>query len=237
MNKNLFLTAGLIFCVTVFAAGQSSQDMKEQLNQHYVGKPVMVKVPLPPANAPLLLYPEKEKNTDLALYKLKLEKAGIGLEVGTIAIIKELDIRENEITFHLIGVGEEYPSGNISPELLDEKIWGYGGARVRVKLETPLEQVENPLTLLNNTLSIVVTTKSLVSLENIPAEFREAVKAGVVGRGMNRQMVYLIMGDPSEILREFKDDVLKEAWLYEKEDFTTLMILFSDGRVTQIKEF
>lgn len=233
MRKIHILSALLIIFGTAAAFGE---ELKELLEQQYVGKPVMVKIPFPTQNVPILLYPERDNRTDFALYSLKLEKAGIGMDVGTVAIIKEVDIREKEATFYLIGVGVEYPSGGILPELLNANVWGYGSGKVRVKLENPLEQYEDLMKVLNDALSIAVTTKSLISLDSLPAEYREAVEAGVVARGMNRQVVFLIMGDPTEILREFKDDSLKEAWLYEKDDFTTLMILFSDGRVTMIKE-
>ena len=45
------------------------------------------------------------------------------------------------------------------------------------------------------------------------------------------------MGEPSEILRDLRQGVLEEAWFYEKDDFTSLMILFRDGQVALIKEF
>ena len=83
----------------------------------------------------------------------------------------------------------------------------------------------------------MITTRTLVTGDDLPPEMQTAVRNGVILAGMNHKAVFLALGEPMEILRELRQGGLDEAWLYEREDFITLMVIFRDGLVTTIKEF
>lgn len=213
-----------------------AQDLATRLKEHYVGKVVMAKVPLP-ENSPLIMYPEREDRFDNELLRLKLDRAGIGLEPGMFAVIKSIELDGREIDVRLVGVGYDLPGQRIADDLLDAKILQQGSARIRILPKTALADVSDPIGTLNGWLADLVSIRTLASDNDLPEEIRAAIATKNVIAGMNHKAVYLVMGEPTAVLRELRVGRLEEAWLYEREDFSTLMVFFVDGRVELIKEF
>jgi len=228
-------TVGLIL-ILVFTVHANAQSVEEILRGHYIGKAVEVKLPIP-SHSPLLIYPDRTDAIDSALYALKMERSEVGIDFGLIAVIRGVDVRRNEVTFDLVGVGQEPPGTTLGPGLLKEEIWGAGTAKIRLVFKEPLTPGEGIIPRINAALASVVSTRSLVSDDGLPAEIKEAIRNGIVLAGMNMRAVYLALGDPHEIVRDLHDGILDEAWLFHREDFTTLMVLFRSGLVYSIREY
>ena len=227
----LFLTLVLV-CSPVFG-----QDFKERLQSHYEGKFVEVKIPLPDNKTPVIFFPQRKNVYDAPLYDLKIEKMGIGLEPGQIAMIEKVDVRMREYTFDLVGLGYDLPLGSIPRELISEKSWQLGSGRIRIVIDNAPDSFAEAVKKINEWLSPLISTRSLATAEDLPEEMRKAIDSGIVIAGMNHKAVYLTLGEPSEILRDLERGVLHEAWLYERPDLLTVMVVFRDGLVTLIKEF
>jgi hypothetical protein len=230
------MTASLITFV-LFAAPAQAQSLEDRLRTHYEGKFVQVKVPLPAEMAPLMVYPQRKSMFDAPLYMLKVDRIGIGLESGAIAMIKKLSVSSKELTFDLVGVGFELPLGGFPPDLVDEKVWNMGSGRIRIVLDEALSDDPTLIKQINGWLSPLLATRPLISDDDLPPEIQRAVRGGIVMAGMNHKAVYLTLGEPTDVIRELQQGVLHEAWIYERQDMTTLMVLFRDGLVTVIKEF
>ena len=179
----------LVIIALLIAAPVQGQSLEERLRGHYQGKFIEVKVPLPAENAPLIVYPHKERKYDSALYRLKIERIGVGLEPGAIAMIKSVDASSKEITFDLVGVGFQLPLGGLPEDLVDQKVWEMGGGRIRFILDEPLESQGDFISQINRWLSPLVSTRSLATDDDLPPEMRDAVRAGIVAAGMNRKAV------------------------------------------------
>jgi hypothetical protein len=233
MRKKVII-GGII--TLILAAPLTAQDLEDFLQKHYIGKSVQIKLPIP-SHSPLMIYPQREKKIDAPLYSLKMSGGEVALETGVIAVIKNVDVKRNEITFDLVGVGLEPVGTKLSPDMLTEDIWGAGKGQVRLIMDTMPTAGEGTIAELNSGLSIAMTTRALVSDDGLPPEMKEAIKNGIVMAGMNMRAVYLTLGDPTDIIRELHDGILDEAWLYDREDFTTLMVLFRNGLVFSIREF
>jgi hypothetical protein len=227
----------IIVLLIVAAPIIAAQDIDSRLKDHYIGKPVVVKLPMPDEKQIMLLYPERDDVFDQALYKLKLERVGVGLYPGMIALISELDVDRDEITFHFVGMGYEGPLGTIPTEILDNKVFGEGSARVKMKLPRNLSEIENPVTTINGWLSTIIGTRTLVTSEDLPEPVRIAIGRKEVTTGMNRKAVYLSLGEPTEVLRELEGTTMIEAWVYDKEDFSSIVVIFENGRVVEKREF
>ena len=234
LRQTLIVVALVLVC---FAASLRAQDVEWVLRDHYVGKYVVVKIPLPTTRNPLQIYPERANRLDIPLYSLKIERDGAGLEPGEVAIIRNVEVDRREVTFELVGVGFEMPPGSVAVDLMREVIWGQGGSRLTLVFEEPLNLGESLISDINRGLSAAVNTRALVSDDGLPPEMQEAIRNGIVTAGMNHRAVYLTLGEPTEILRELRDGSLFEAWLYEREDFTTLLVLFREGLVSVIREY
>lgn len=239
LSNNFGICTSFLIFLLLISAGQNvfSQSFEQRLKVHYIGKHVVVRLPLPHTRGLLVIHPDKEPAIDKPLYALQIKKGGLGIEAGVFAVIKEIKLSRTDITFELIGVGYELPPGAIAPEFLDEDIWGHGSARIRIKRVKSLSGDQVALSEINRWLSEVVETRALVSAEDLPEEMQEAIRKGIIHAGMNQKAVYLALGWPSDVIRELKDGVILEAWLYEREDFSTLMVSFRDGLVTVIKEY
>ncbi|HUX05989.1 MAG TPA: hypothetical protein VMX35_01645 [Acidobacteriota bacterium] len=228
-------TVGLIL-ILVFTVHANAQSVEEVLRDHYIGKAVEVKLPIP-SHSPLLIYPDRTDVFDSALYALKMERGEVGIDVGVIAVIKSVDVRREEVTFEFIGVGLEPPGTALGPDLLKVEIWEAGSGKIRIVFNETLSPGEGLIPRINAALSKAVSTRSLVSDDGLPAEIKEAIRNGIVLAGMNMRAVYLALGDPHEIVRDLHDGILDEAWLFHREDFTTLMVLFRSGLVYSIREY
>lgn len=231
----LFVISSMLF---LFCQGMPaySQDLESRLTEHYVGKPVVVRIPIPDDKQTMLVYMDKEEKFDKGLYEHKLKRVGIGLEPEVVAVIKEVKVNNKEMTFHFIGVGFELPDKEFTTQLLDKNIIGQGAGKVRFKFNQSIDE-STQIDTVNSWLSLIVSTRALITDEGLPEAVKVAIKENKVVTGMNRKAVYLSLGDPSEVLRELKDGSLIEAWIYEKEDFSAQMIVFNNGRVVSVTEF
>ena len=73
-------------------------------------------------------------------------------------------------------------------------------------------------------------------IQTIPEEFREAIKEKKAKVGMNREMVLAAMGRPGSKVRETKDGVEREDWIYGNPPFVTF-VTFVEDKVVEVKEF
>jgi len=73
-------------------------------------------------------------------------------------------------------------------------------------------------------------------IDTIPEEFREAIKQKKAIVGMTREMVLAALGRPQSKVREVKDGVQREDWLYGNPPFVTF-VTFEGDTVAEVKEF
>ena len=231
--KTIVFAAGSMLLVSAFASAQSASDV---IRNHYVGKPVQLKLPVP-EGTPMLVYPQREDKLDTALYELKISRGGVGLDSGSYAVITKVDVRSNELTFEMVGVGFDPPPAGLPTSMFTKEIWDAGSGTVRLMLDDPLPSGDELLPTINTYLSTLVSTRTLVTDHGLPPDMQEAIRHGIVTAGMTALAVYLTVGDPHDIVRELNDGNLDEAWLYYREDFSTLMIFFRNGVVINIREF
>ena len=231
--KTILLAAVATMLISASASAQSAKDV---IRNHYIGKPVAVKLPVP-EGTPMLIYPQREDKMDSALYELKITRSGVGLDAGSYAVITEVDVRDDELTFEMVGVGFDPPPSGVPLSMFKKEFWDSGTGKVRLMLDEPLPKGDELLPTINSWLTSVVSTRTLVTDAGLPPDMQEAIRNGIVTAGMTALAVYLTVGDPHDIVRELHDGNLDEAWLYYREDFSTLMIFFRNGVVINIREF
>ncbi len=71
----------------------------------------------------------------------------------------------------------------------------------------------------------------------IPPEFLEAIEAKQAAIGMDRQMVQMAMGHPQHKVRETKDGVEQEDWIYGTLPQKVIFVTFEGDEVVDIKEY
>ncbi|MSO20768.1 MAG: hypothetical protein EXQ56_09970 [Acidobacteria bacterium] len=70
----------------------------------------------------------------------------------------------------------------------------------------------------------------------VPEEFKEAVEAKKAEVGMSMDVVRLSMGPPDQKVRETKDGVEQEDWIYGKPPLRMIFVTFEDDVVVKVEE-
>ncbi len=73
-------------------------------------------------------------------------------------------------------------------------------------------------------------------LDSIEPRFREAIENKEVIEGMDKEMVLLAKGKPSKKVRDFKDGIETEDWIFGQPPGEIVFVTFLDGDVIRIKE-
>ena len=78
-------------------------------------------------------------------------------------------------------------------------------------------------------------TATELFLDTIEPKYREAIENNVVVEGMDKEMVLLSKNRPSKKMRDFKDGIETEDWIYGEPPGNIIFITFLDGVVVQVK--
>lgn len=90
--------------------------------------------------------------------------------------------------------------------------------------------------LLSGVLDFSRQSAAVPWMESIPEEFREAIKDKKAKVGMDREMVLAAKGRPDRKVREVKNNVETEDWIYGNPPFVTFVV-FVGETVVEVKEF
>ncbi|MEO8099599.1 MAG: hypothetical protein ABI811_18010 [Acidobacteriota bacterium] len=74
-------------------------------------------------------------------------------------------------------------------------------------------------------------------IESLPAPIQEAIKAQKVIPGMDREQVLMSLGPALRHVRETKDDVDYEEWIYGRAPGVIKFIKFAGAKVDSVKEY
>lgn len=74
-------------------------------------------------------------------------------------------------------------------------------------------------------------------MDSLPAPIQEAIKAQKVIPGMDREQVLLAAGTPVRKVRETKEDVDYEDWIYGKPPGIVRFVKFAGAKVESVQEF
>ena len=90
--------------------------------------------------------------------------------------------------------------------------------------------------LLAGVLDFEAQSSARAWIETIPEQFREPIKERRAIAGMNREMVLAAKGRPDKKVRETRDGVEYEDWIYGNPPFT-IFVTFIGDTVVEVKEF
>mgnify|MGYP001099208801 CR=1 FL=1 len=95
------------------------------------------------------------------------------------------------------------------------------------------EQVRDRITAV---LDFSRRTAAVSWIETLPEEFQEAIRNKKAVVGMDREMVLAALGRPDHKVRETRNGVEEEDWIYGVPPFVTF-VTFAGERVVRVKEF
>lgn len=116
------------------------------------------------------------------------------------------------------------------------KVTGYGRYRVLVTIDGKRQAIGNDysrdISLENFAKRYVVTEDPRAKLATYPAKQRDAIQAGLVGRGMTREQVLMSVGYP---IASENPRLEAPTWRYWISSFSEFQVAFDDaGRVKDV---
>ena len=186
----------------------------------------------------------------------KSEWKEAGMEFGPVARVDDLvqvthvEIEENRIVFEINGglklkgkwyqrieVGGGMGGGGTSPINQDpKKAYGTTIALLWDERIPPSVQVAEVKKMLKPVLDFEMRSASEDYFANLPPEIQEAIKAKRAAVGMTRDQVLMAVGMPRDKLRETKDGLDTEDWIYGLPPGKITFVTFANSKVLKVKD-
>lgn len=192
-----------------------------------------------------------ELNSEGVIDKTSLTKElaqnGTAIKENTYAQITAIAFRDKEILFEINGGGKkkvkwtdriEVGVGSRTTPITSPDGKKPVGSFITLKFDSKLPDLT--VDQLKSTLAAVLdfTPANPLAGMNVPVppEFKEAVEAKRPEKGMSSDVVRVAMGPPDRKVRETKDGVEREDWIYGKPPLKVMFITFEDDVVVDIQE-
>ena len=252
MRRPAVLCLAVLVCFLCLAARTPDE---QELWDHYVGRIVTAKIDLPY----FVVINDGQLDTIDYRRALNPERAGsvvlggIALAKGDSNVIASVTIKKKYIRFHLGKTGKKQvleaftePLPNeaagrddapspVTITLLYGATIGKRGAQFRTAREVVRDDID--IQAINTQLAAVLDTRSLMSIEEVPALFRAAVEAGRAELGMDKKALFLAMGEPAQKKMDIEGEDVVEQWVYESDSLETTVVEITNGSVTSVRHF
>jgi hypothetical protein len=205
-----------------------------------------VKVALPRSKKPLEVTSagkhEKQKWADA------MQENGPAARVGDLVQITKVDIEDDkivlEINYGMTGRRRWWRNvqvsggGRMSPIGADQGTHAPGGTTLALVFPkaVPAPKAAELKKMLQPILDFEKRSATEIFTETLPKEFQDAIKANKVLVGMDRETVLLAKGRPENKIRESKDGVETEDWIYGKAPGMITFVTFDGDKVIRVKE-
>ncbi len=186
----------------------------------------------------------------------KFEWKDVGMEFGPVARVDDLvqithvDIEDDRIVFQIDGgfkprgkwyqrveVGAGAGGTGTQPINQDpKKSYGTSIALAWEGLIPSNIQVSEVKKILKPVLDFEKRSASEDYFANLPPEIQEAIKAKRAAVGMTRDQVLMAMGMPRDKLRETKDGLDTEDWIYGLPPGKITFVTFANSKVIKVKD-
>jgi hypothetical protein len=177
----------------------------------------------------------------------ELAQNGTAVRENSLAQITALAFRDKEILFEINGGGKkkvkwtdriEIGMGSRTTPLTAPDGKKPEGSFVTLKFDSKLPDltVQDLKTMLSPVLDFTPVNPLQGVNVPIPPEFKEAVQEKRAEVGMSSDVVRLALGPPDRKVRETKNDVEQEDWIYGEPPLKVTFVTFEDDVVVNIQE-
>ncbi|MBI2818937.1 MAG: hypothetical protein HYX73_03075, partial [Acidobacteria bacterium] len=208
----------------------------------------VLQAPLPRGDKGLRLDVGGDIDRDALLHELTQE--GTAIPAKVIVQITRIEFRDKEIEFEINGGGKkktkwyehiEIGMGTRTTPINNPNADTGSGTGSKITLLFPDKLQEMTVDDVKGYLSLVLdfNAKSpiLTMTEPIPPEFQKAIEEKVAVVGMNRDMVLAALGPPDRKVREEKDGVEEEDWIYGSPPLKVTFVTFEGEEVIDVQEY
>jgi hypothetical protein len=239
----LSLTFALAF--SVFAKDQSQRDTHIQLIRGLLREVAVSKVPFPRGKKGVRV--DAQGKLDKADADSQLSANGLAIKPGMPVEISKITFKSNEIVFELNGGGKKRTKWYQRIEI------GVGGAATPIAQQPPVLAYGSWVTLvfpgrvpnlsvdqakqaLGNVLDFSRHSPTVLYAAEVPPKIKEAIKNHQVIVGMDRDAVLSSKGPPDRRVREVRDGVEQEDWIYGLPPHV-LFVTFDGDSVVNVHQY
>jgi hypothetical protein len=204
-----------------------------------------VRVGLPLGEKGVIL--NQEGQIDQTSLTREITQNGTAVKQDTLAQITAMAFRDKEILFEINGGGKkkakwtdriEVGMGNRTTPITAADSKQPVGSFVTLKFDSKLPDltVDELRSMLNSVLDFTPVNPLQGVNIPVPPEYQEAVEAKRAEVGMSADVVRLSMGPPDQKVRETKDGVEQEDWIYGKPPLKVIFVTLEDEVVVDVQE-
>lgn len=179
-----------------------------------------------------------------------LKEYGVGVEVDEAATVTDVKVKDKHVEIHLNGGGfGSFADALISPGKEENmrhspNAKAPGGSRINLHFDRALAPQDcSDLERFAAYLDPLVDTRALKEdasrarlLAALPPEYQEAAQQHRIVPGMDKGTVFAILGAPKSKNVDLSGATPVEKWQYDLESLKTLVLTFSEGKVSKIDE-
>lgn len=195
------------------------------------------------------VFVDAKGQVDQAKATAEMRQNGLALRPGTLVQITKIEFKSDQVKIELNGGGKKRKKwyehieiggmgGTSAPiSTTETTATGYGSA-VTVAFPGKLETVtpEQVKKLLDSVLDFERRSPTVLYSPEVPPEIKEAIKSHQVIVGMDRDAVLSSKGPPDRKVRETRDGVEEEDWIYGLPPHV-LFVTFDGESVVRVKQF
>ena len=249
MFCRIALTASLVWG-TASGVCLFGEDLKPKsrmaIMRGLIAEYATTKSPLPRGEKGLFLKADGEIDTEHL--QREITREGTAVPLNVLIQITDITIRDKEIAFEINGGGrrktkwyEHVEVGMGSGTMPISRGDNRGtptGSTVTLIFPKKLQDmtVEEIKEYLLPVLDFTPVTPIQALSKPIPPEFKEAVEAKRAEEGMDRDTVIAALGQPDRKVRETKDGIEQEDWIYGTPPLRTIFVTFEGEEVVRVEE-
>jgi hypothetical protein len=199
---------------------------------------------IPASKKPLVI--EEDGSMEEKAWQEANKKRGVAVRTGDLVQFTKVQINDDNITLQLNGgvggrkwyQGIEVGMGNRVGPVANQAVLAPGGSNITLRFpkDKPPRTMEEAREFLDTVFDFNQRSAAEQYMESLPEEVQEAIKEERAINGMDRNMVTLALGKPRQKVRETKDGIELEDWIYGQPPGRIIFITFDGDEVVEVRE-
>jgi hypothetical protein len=236
----------LFLAATALLADKLTSDQRIEILRGMLSEYATAKTYLPKSKKPL---PFKSTGEfDKSEWQELGKQLGPAARPGDLVQVTKVDIDDDKIVFEINGGAKgkrkwyqnvEVGMGNrTTPINSQQNTAAPGGTTIALVFDKPVPalQASELKKMLAPILDFEKRSATEQALELLPPAIQTAVKEKRAIEGMDRDQVIMAIGKPRTKVRETKDGVDEEDWIYGQPPGKVTFVTFANGKVARVKE-
>lgn len=242
------LGVGLAFLLAPRALPKESSELNTRivLIRGLAREVAVAKVPMPRGKKGIFVDPQGKVDKEKS--DAELRTSGLAIKPGTPVEITKMTFKSDAIIFELNGGGKnrrkwyqhiQIGMGTpVAPVTTDQPTTLAYGSQVTLTFPGKLPEVtvDQVKQMLAGVLDFTRHSPTVLYSPKVPPQFKEAIKKHEVVAGMDRDAVLSSKGPPDRKVREVRDSVEQEDWIYGTPPHV-LFVTFDGDTVTKVTQY